>query len=58
MYNVVFNILQQLTIIIWFNNVEKFTYNNYLSIFIFILLLYVVEINMQLGKYYNFFWLK
>lgn len=51
-------ITQLLIIFIWYTNMEKFTYNNYLAIFIFNLRLYIIKIDMQLDKYYNFFYLK
>ena len=55
MYNVIPSISQQLTTIIWYNNVKKFSYDNYQAIFAFILILYMIRADVQLGKYYNFF---
>ena len=58
MYNVVPGISQQPTTIIWYSNAEKFSYDSYLAISAFILLLYVVGADAQLGEYYNFFQLR
>ncbi len=58
MYNVVSDISQQPTTIIWYTNAEKFRYDSYLAISAFILLSYLVGVTLQLGEYYNFFWLK
>ena len=44
MYNIVSGISQQPTTIIWYSNMEKFSYNSYLAISAFILLSYVVRV--------------
>ena len=55
MYNVVPGISQQPTTIIWYSDSEKFSYNSYLAISVFILLSYMVVLDAQLGEHYNFF---
>ena len=45
MYNVVPDISQQPTIIIWYRNAEKFSYNSYQAISTFILLSHMVRVD-------------
>ena len=58
MHDVQLNITQPPTTFIYNTNLEKFSYNNYLAISRFILLSYVIGMDAQLGKHYNFFWLR
>lgn len=54
-YNIELGIFQLLLIIIWYINIEKFKYNDYLAIFVFNLLLYMIGIIVKLDKHYHFF---
>lgn len=49
-FNIINNKFQLLYNIIKYNNVEKFKYNNYLTIFILKLLLYIIIIDARLVK--------
>ena len=58
MYDIALGITQPPPTIIWYTNGKKFRYDDYLAIYAFNLLSYVVMGSTELGEHCNIFWLR